>query len=234
MTDEHPVYRITDIEKGERPRERLARVGAENIGTAELLAILLRTGLPGENAIAVGQRLLNTFGGIPGIHRASYQELRNQKGIGPAKAAQIKAAVELGRRMAKEKPEERKAISRPEDAADMVLYEMSYLDKEELRVLLLDTKNRVINIVKEYMGSVNSSQVRIAEVFKEAISHNATSIIVVHNHPSGDPSASPEDIAITKAFIEAGDLLDIQVLDHIIIGGGNFISMKRAGLAFDR
>ena len=176
------LYTIKDFSVEDRPRERLAKLGSQALSTAELLAILLRVGMVGETAVQVGQRLLQTFGGLTGIHRASFDELRNQKGIKLAKAAQIKAAIELGRRLVLESPEERPIIHSPAEAAEMVQYEMSALEQEELRVMLLDTRNRVQHIETVYRGSVNSSQVRVAEVFKAAIRRNATNIIVVHNH----------------------------------------------------
>ena len=226
------IYTIKDLQEEERPRERLARLGPQSLATAELLAILLRVGMVGESAVEVGQRLLKTFGGISGIHRASMDELRNQKGVKLAKAAQIKAAIELGRRLVLESPEERPAVHTPAEAAELVQYEMSALEQEELRVLLLDTRNRVGHIETVYRGSVNSSQVRVAEIFKAAIRRNATNIIVIHNHPSGDPTPSPDDVAITRAIIEAGELLDVKLLDHIIVGSGKFISLKERGLGF--
>jgi DNA repair protein RadC len=218
----------------ERPRERLAKLGPQSLSTAELLAILLRVGVVGESAVQVGQRLLQSFGGISGIHRASFDDLSNQKGVKLAKAAQIKAAIELGRRLVQESPEERPTIHNPADAAGLVQYEMSALEQEELRVLLLDTRNQVNHIETVYRGSVNSSQVRIAEIFKAAIRRNASNIIVVHNHPSGDPSPSPDDIAITRAILQAGELLDVKLLDHIIIGNGRFVSLKERGLGFSQ
>jgi DNA repair protein RadC len=216
----------------ERPRERLAKLGPQSLSTAELLAILLRVGVVGETSVQVGQRLLQTFGGISGLHRASFDELSSQKGIKLAKAAQIKAAIELGRRLVLESPEDKPAIHSPADAAAMVQYEMSALQQEELRVMLLDTRNRVQFIETVYRGSVNSSQVRIAEVFKAAIRRNATNLIVIHNHPSGDPTPSPDDIAITRAILQAGELLDVKLLDHIIVGSGRFVSLKERGLGF--
>ncbi len=226
------VYTIKEMNEDERPRERLARLGPQSLTTAELLAILLRVGMVGESAVQVGQRLLQTFGGISGIHRASLDELRSQKGVKLAKAAQIKAAIELGRRLVQEAPDERPAVHSPGDAAEMVQYEMSALEQEELRVMLLDTRNRVLHIEPVYRGSVNSSQVRVAEIFKTAIRRNASNIIVVHNHPSGDPTPSPDDVAITRAILQAGELLDIKLLDHIIIGNGRFVSLKERGLCF--
>ncbi|OGN94273.1 MAG: hypothetical protein A2Y88_12340 [Chloroflexi bacterium RBG_13_48_10] len=216
----------------ERPRERLAKLGPQSLTTAELLGILLRVGMVGESAVQVGQRLLQTFGGIAGIHRASFDELSNQKGVKLAKAAQLKAAIELGRRLVLESPEERAIVHSPADAAEMVQYEMSALEQEELRVMLLDTRNRVQHIETVYRGSVNSSQVRIAEIFKAAIRRNASNVIVVHNHPSGDPTPSPDDIAITRAILQAGELLDVKLLDHIIVGNGRFVSLKERGLGF--
>ncbi len=229
---ESVVYTIKDMNEEERPRERLARLGPQSLTTAELLAILLRVGMVGESAVQVGQRLLQTFGGISGIHRASLDELRSQKGVKLAKAAQIKAAIELGRRLVQEAPDERPTVHSPGDAAEMVQYEMSALEQEELRVMLLDTRNRVLHIEAVYRGSVNSSQVRIAEIFKTAIRRNASNVIVIHNHPSGDPTPSPDDVAITRAIQQAGELLDIKLLDHIIIGNGRFVSLKERGLGF--
>lgn len=227
------TYRITDLDYHERPRERLAKLGAHVLSTAELLAILIRVGVKGENAIQVGQRLLNDFGGLTGLQRASYDEIRRQHGLGPAKAAQIKAAIDLGRRLSVQTPEDRPTIHCPEDAADLVRYEMAALEQEQLRVLILNTRNQVLQTTTVYQGSLNSSQVRVGELFKTAVRRNAAALIVIHNHPSGDPSPSPDDIAITRAIIEAGKLLDIQVLDHLIIGQGRFVSLKKRGLGFD-
>lgn len=232
MESQQPVYRIRDLESGDRPRERLAHLGAEALSTAELLAILLRVGIPGENAVQLGTRLLKTFGGLSGLHRASFHELQAQRGVGVAKAAQIKAAIELGRRMVAASPEERPAIHSPADAAALVLYEMSALSQEHLWVILTDTRKRVMHIEKMYRGSLNASTVRVGEVFRAAIQRNAAAILVVHNHPSGDPTPSPEDITLTRALIQAGRLLDIEVLDHLVIGQGRFVSLKERGLAF--
>jgi len=193
--EERPVYRIRDLESHSRPRERLAELGAQALTDAELIAILLRVGVQGENAVDMAQRLLTTCGGIKGLHQADFQTVCAQHGIGQAKAAQIKAAIELGRRLLTEAPEERPAIHSPNDAAGLVLYEMSGLVQEQLWVLQLDTRNRVLNIEKLYSGSLNSSMVRIGELFRGAITRNAASIMLVHNHPSGDPSPSPEDVA---------------------------------------
>lgn len=232
MKEQSAAYRITDLEESERPRERLAKHGPQALSNGELLAILLRVGVQGENAVQVGQRLLQELGGLPGIHRADYEEVCNQRGVGPAKAAQIKAAIELGRRLAVEAPEERPAIHSPADAAALIQYEMSALEQEELRVILLDIRNRVEQILTIYRGSLNSSQVRVGELFKAAIRRNAAALIVVHNHPSGDPAPSPDDVALTRAIVQAGKLLDVEVLDHLVIGRGRFVSMKERGLGF--
>jgi DNA repair protein RadC len=234
MAESNPttLYRITDLPDSERPRERLALLGPQALSNAELIAILLRVGVPGENAVQVGQRLLQKFGGIRGLHRTPISELCKEHGIGEAKAAQIKAAIELGRRLPLEAPEERPVINSPKDAADLVQYEMSALEQEHLRVLLLDRRNRVLETVEIYRGSVNSSQVRVGEIFKEAVRKNASGVIVIHNHPSGDPTPSPDDVAVTRAIIQAGKLLDVDVLDHLVIGQGRWVSLKERGLGF--
>jgi DNA repair protein RadC len=232
MNDQKPTYRITDLATSERPRERLAQLGPQALSNAELIAILLRVGTPGENAVQVGQRLLQTFGGITGLHRASFEEVCAQHGIAEAKASQIKAAIELGRRLTLEAPEERPVIQSPADAAALLQYEMSALEQEELRVILLDTRNQVLDISRVYLGSLNSSQVRVGELFKTAVRRNAAAILVVHNHPSGDPTPSPDDVVLTRAVVEAGRLLDIEVLDHLVIGRGRWVSLKERKLGF--
>lgn len=234
MTDTtlHPTYRIADLHESERPRERLATLGPQALSNAELIAILLRVGVTGENAVQVGQRLLHKFNGLSGLHRAPFKELMDQHGLGEAKASQIKAAIELGRRLTLESPEERPSINSPADAAALVQYEMSALEQEHLRVMLLDRRNRVLETVEVYKGSVNSSQVRVGEVFKEAVRKNASALIVIHNHPSGDPTPSPDDVAVTRAMVQAGKLLDVDVLDHLVIGHGKWVSLKERGLGF--
>ncbi|MBV6396603.1 MAG: hypothetical protein HFACDABA_02203 [Anaerolineales bacterium] len=227
-----PVYRILDLHEADRPRERLAALGPQALTNAELIAILLRVGVKGESAVTMGQRLLTKFGGLGGLHRAPFAELIEQHGLGDAKAAQVKAAIELGRRLALESPEERPSINSPADAAALVTYEMSALEQEHLRVILLDRRNRVLEITEVYKGSVNSSQVRVGEIFKEAIRKNASALVVIHNHPSGDPTPSPDDVAVTRAIVQAGKLLDVEVLDHMVIGQGKWVSLKERGLGF--
>jgi len=225
-------YRITDLEETDRPRERLAELGASVLSNAELIAILLRVGVQGENAVQMGQRLLKDLGGLHGLHRASFAEVCSQHGLGAAKAAQIKAAIELGRRLRTDEPDERASVNSPGDAAELVRYEMGALEQEHLRVILLDTRNRVLSIEKVYVGSLNSSTVRVGELFRAAIQRSAASIILVHNHPSGDPTPSPEDVALTRSVVQSGKLLDIDVLDHLIIGLNRWISLKEKGLGF--
>lgn len=226
-------YRIMDLESTDRPRERLAEAGAKALSEAELIAILLRVGLPGENAVQLAQRLLLTFGGLRGLLQASFIDFTAVHGLGPAKSAQLTAAIELGRRISRESVREKPGIHSPRDAADLLMYELSGLDHEELWVLLLDTRNCLIHDFALYKGSLNASTVRVGELFKAAIQRNAAAIILAHNHPSGDPNPSPEDATLTRAAVQAGKLLDVSVLDHIVIGAGRFVSMKERGLGFD-
>jgi DNA repair protein RadC len=226
------TYRIKDLAVDERPRERLEHNGPEGLTKAELLAILLRVGVEGMNSVELGEHILQELGGLRGIQRASFAEVCNIRGLGPAKAAQLKAAIELGRRLNLETSDVSGAISSPADAAELVRYEMQGLVQEQLWVILLDTRNRKMWIDKVYTGSLNSSMVRVAELFRAAIQRSAASIILVHNHPSGDPSPSPEDAALTRSAVQAGKLMDIEVLDHLVIGHGMFVSLKEKGLGF--
>lgn len=224
---------IRDLPQQERPRERLARVGAPALSTAELLAITLRTGVGGENVVRLAERLLAHFNGLPGLARASTSELQQVKGVGPAKAVEIKAALELGRRLTATLPHERPKVTSPGDAANLLMSEMMFLEQEHLRVILLDTRNAVLAMPTIYVGSLNTSVVRIGELFRTAIKENAAAVIVAHNHPSGDPSPSPEDVHVTRQLVKAGQLLDISVLDHIVIGHQRFVSLKERGLGFE-
>jgi DNA repair protein RadC len=231
-----PDYRpmIRDLPADLRPRERLIYAGPAALSTAELLAIILRVGGRGENAIRMAERLLSRFGGLAGLARAGFDELRGQHGMGEAKATQIKAALELGRRLLATSPLERPQITGPADAANLLQLEMQQLEQEQLRTVLLDTKNFVQRVSTVYSGSLNSAVVRIGEVFRDAIRANAASIIVAHNHPSGDPTPSPEDVRVTELLVEAGRLLDIEVLDHLIIGRNRFVSLKEQRLGFPK
>jgi DNA repair protein RadC len=224
--------RIRDLPVTDRPRERLRDAGPAALSNQELLAILLRTGQANESALAVAARLLGRFDGLIGLARSSFAELCAERGLGEAKAAQLQAALELGRRVAAAQPEERPIIRYPADVASLLQGEMGLLDQEHLRVLLLNTRNHVLATHEVYHGSVHTAVVRIGELFREALRQNAPCIILVHNHPSGDPSPSSADIAMTRQAIEAGDLLDIEVLDHIVIAHGKFVSMKEEKKAF--
>jgi len=216
----------------DRPRERLQKVGAGAVSTAELLAIVLRTGTGGENVLRLAERLLAEFGSLPGLSRASITELMNVKGVGEAKASEVKAALELGRRLMTSAPEERPVVSSPADAANLLMSEMMFLEQEHLRLILLDTRNRVLKTPTIYVGSLNASVVRVGELFRAALKANAAAMIVAHNHPSGDPSPSPEDIRVTRQLVDAGRLMDIEVLDHVVIGHQRFVSLKERGLGF--
>ena len=231
-TDDGYNPTIKELPSSERPRERLLHYGASALSSAELLAIILRTGLQDENVVRMAQRLLATFGNLAGLARVNAAELQREKGLGPAKVAQLQAALELGRRMLLQSPEERPQVRSPADAANLVMSEMGLLEQEQLRVMLLDTKNRVLDTPIIYVGSLNTSLIRVGELFRAAIRANCASLIVLHNHPSGDPTPSPEDVAVTRQIVEAGKLLDIDVLDHLIIGQQRFVSLKERGLGF--
>ncbi|GIV67471.1 RadC family protein [Caldilinea sp.] len=223
---------IRDLPMDLRPRERLIYAGAGALSTVELLAIILRMGGRGESVIRMAERLLAQFGGLAGLAQASHDELCAVHGVGEAKATQIKAALELGRRLLATAPYERPQVRGPADVANLVMLEMGLLEQEHLRVVLLDTKNYVQRIVNVYAGSLNTAVVRVGEIFREAIRSNCAAIIVVHNHPSGDPTPSPEDVRVTEQLVEAGRLLDIEVLDHLVIGRNRYVSLKERGLGF--
>ncbi len=223
---------IKELPASERPRERLAHYGANALSSAELLAIILRVGMKGENVINLATRLLVQYNGLPGLARASFAELCGEKGLSVAKTAQLKAALELGRRLMVAAPEERPIVKSPADAANLLMMEMSLLEQEHLRTILLDTRNHVLATPTIYVGSLNANFIRISEVFREAIRSNSAAIIIAHNHPSGDPTPSPEDVRMTEQIVHAGQLLDIEVIDHLIIGRQRYVSLKERGLGF--
>ncbi|HQN04885.1 MAG TPA: DNA repair protein RadC [Anaerolineaceae bacterium] len=226
-------YRIGDMPAKERPRERMEALGPKSLSEAELLAILLRVGIRGESAIQLAQRLLRDLNGVTGIYKTPFAVLCEQKGVGKAKASQILAALELGYRVKPENMDEKPLMNSPELVARMVEAELAGLAQENLWILLLNTRCKMIGLVKLYQGTINSSNVRMAEVFKEAVKKNAASIILVHNHPSGDPTPSTEDIVFTRSAIAAGQNLEIEVHDHLVIGGiGRYVSLREKGLAF--
>jgi DNA repair protein RadC len=212
---EQPAYRITQ--------------NANACNITELMAAVIG----GQKQIEISQALLAHFDGdIRRLFQAHPAELAKVKGVSQATAIRIKAALNLGLRLNLPK-EERPTVNSPADAAALVMYEMSLLEKEHLRVILLDRRNHVLEIVEIYQGSVNSSQVRVGEIFKPAIARTASAVVVVHSHPSGDPTPSPDDVAVTRAMVQAGKLLDCEVLDHLVIGhGGKWVSLKERGLGF--
>jgi DNA repair protein RadC len=205
--------------------------GAESLSTAELLAIILRTGTVEENALHLAERILAAYKGLSGLSQVSPAELEQIKGLGRAKAAQITAALEIGRRLTRAQLEERPLVENAADAAQLMI-DMGQLTQEHVRVILLDSSRRVTGITTVYIGTLNTSVLRVSEVFREAITRNSPAMILVHNHPSGDPSPSPEDIEITRVLNAAGNLLDIVLLDHLIIGGHSWVSLKELGLGF--
>ena len=183
--------------------------------------------------MAVSSRLLARFDGLAGLGRVSFAELCAERGLSEAKSSQLMAALELGRRFVSLAPQERAVINSPQDVANLLLAEMSVLDQEHLKVLLLNTRNEVLGIQEIYVGNVNSSVIRASEVFRPAVQANAPSIIVVHNHSSGDPAPSSQDVDITKELISAGKLLGIELLDHVVLGSANrFVSLNEMRLAF--
>ena len=234
MEDARPRYAtmIRDLPQGERPRERLREHGPSHLSNPELIAILLRTGTAGESVLNLATRMMATFDGLGGMSRAAYSELCALNGISEAKACQLLAAFELGRRVVSLHPDGRPAIHSPQDVFNLLGAEMNVLDQERLRVLLLNTKNEVLGIQEIYKGNVNSSVVRVAEVLRPAVRENCPSVILVHNHPSGDPSPSPEDILVTRKIRVGGEMIDIEVVDHVILGSRGFVSLKDKGLGF--
>lgn len=221
--------KVSDLPLVEQPLYRINKLESRSLSDRELVALMIG----GEDQLAIASQIVSDCEGnlskLDGeIDPTSYP------GVGEKTAARLKAMLELGRRERNRGPEHRPTVHSPDDAADLLQFEMQNLEQEELRVILLNTRNHVMKSVTVYRGSLNSSHVRITELFKEAVRINAAAIIPVHNHPSGDPTPSPDDIRITKAIREAGDMLDIQVLDHVIIGQGRFVSLKRRGLGFPK
>lgn len=222
--------KIMDLPKNERPRERLARYGADTLSNAELLAIILRTGTKNENIITLCNKLIKETGGLNGLLNMNLDEFMELRGIGKAKATQLMALSELSKRFKTYRAGDMYKISQPKEAADYVMEDMKSLDVEHLKVIMLNTKNMVISVRDVSIGSLNSSIVHPREVFCEAIKKRSASIIICHNHPSGDPTPSNEDINITNRLRECGKIIGIELIDHLIIGNGIYISLKEKGI----
>jgi len=225
-------FTIHDLPVSERPRERLQKFGAEALSTQEILALILGRGIAGESVTVTAQRLLSQFGNIKGIGGASLEELTQVKGIGLAKASQIKAALELANRLetSAEPDKNLPVVKTPDEVASLMKGSLKDKKKEHFWAILLDTRSQLIKKAEISVGSLDSSIVHPREVFKEALSASAASVIFVHNHPSGDPAPSADDIKLTKRLVQAGEIMGIEVLDHVIIGNKRFLSLKREGL----
>lgn len=220
---------IRDFPQDERPRERFITNGPQSLSNHELVAILLRTGTSQESVLQLSNRLLSHFEGLRMLKAASLEEITAIKGIGKAKAIQLLAAVELGRRIANLAYDDRYVIRSPEDGAKYVMNDMRFLSQEHFVCLYLNTKNQVMHKQTVFIGSLNASIVHPREVYKEALKRSAASIICIHNHPSGDPAPSREDIEVTKRLVECGKIIGIELLDHLIIGENKFVSLKEKG-----
>jgi len=220
---------IRDFPKDDRPRERLIKEGPSSLSTQELLAIVLRTGTKNESVLQISNQLLHKFDGLRLLMNASIEEISNINGIGEVKATQLLAAFELGKRINRLQFEERFVIKSPDDCAKFMMDEMRFLEQEHFICLYLNTKNQIIARETIFKGSLNASIVHPREVFKEAFRRSASSIICLHNHPSGDPTPSREDIEVTKRLVECGKIIGIELLDHIIIGEHKYISLKEKG-----
>lgn len=221
---------IRDVHVADRPRERLIRQGAMSLSNQELIAILLRTGTKDESVLQLANRILLYFEKIHELKDATIEEMTAIKGIGEAKAVQLLAAVELGRRLAQQQTDEKFTIRSPKDAADYLMADMTSLKQEHFVVLFLNIKNQIMHKQTIFVGSLNASIVHPREIFREAVRRSSASIICAHNHPSGNPAPSPEDIDVTKRLAEAGSIVGVELLDHVIIGDHQFTSLKEKGV----
>ncbi|AWI06683.1 RadC family protein [Clostridium drakei] len=224
------TLKIMDLPENERPRERLLRYGTQSLSNAELLAIILGSGTKRENVLSLSNRIIKETGGLNGLLKSTVEDFMSLSGIGEAKAAQLMALLELSKRFKSYRDGNDYKISKPKDAALLIMNEMKNFKQEHLKVIMLNTKNVVMFIKDVSVGSLNSSIVHPREVFCDAIRKNSAFIIVCHNHPSGDPQPSNEDINVTNRLKECGKLLGIELLDHLIIGNGRYISLKEKGI----
>jgi DNA repair protein RadC len=225
---------IRELPAAERPRERLELRGAAGLTAAELIGLLWGSGGRGRSAVDLAADAIARFDGLTGLARAAGKELESVPGIGVARAAQLQAAFELGRRLLADWPTGRWSIRSPRDVADRLILQMGRLEREELRVVILNTKNVVLRVSTVYQGNVSASLVRVGELFRDAVRLDAAGIILVHNHPSGDPTPSPDDLHLTAEALAAGRLLDIDLLDHLVIGHDAYVSLRDRGVSFDR
>lgn len=223
-------FTVRDLPKSERPRERLIKFGPEALSAQELLALIIGRGIPKKSVMNIAQELLARFGNIKAISQASIAGLSEIKGVGLAKAAQIKACFELGKRQDLEPELKNYDIKNPQSVVKAIRASIKDKAKEHFKLILLDTRNKIIGISTISIGTLNASLVHPREIFKEAIIHNSASVVLAHNHPSGDPEPSEEDLTITKRLVDSGKILGIEVIDHIIIGKTNFSSFKERGL----
>jgi len=222
---------IQSLPLEERPYEKLERYGAKGLSDAELLAIVLRTGTKNESSLHTARRIIaSNQRGLSGIQTLSELELRNIKGIGRVKSIQLKAIAEISTRLSKSYASTLFRVNSPHSVANIYMEEMRYLEREHIKVVFLDTKNAIIKDKDISVGTVNTSLVDPRDVFREALNFGAVHIILIHNHPSGDPTPSRDDIEVTKRVSEAGKIIGIELIDHLIIGDGKFISMKEIGL----
>ena len=225
---------VRDLPAAERPRERLALRGPGGLSAAELIAVVWGTGAAGRSAVDLAEEALARHASVGALARASDVELAAIPGVGAAKAARLAAAFELGRRSVADWPVGRWTIRSPRDVADRLMVDMGRLEREELRVLALNAKNVVQRESRVYVGNVSASLVRVGELFRDAVRLDASGVVLVHNHPSGDPTPSPDDLHLTAEAIAAGRLLDVDVLDHLVIGHDAWVSLRDRGVTFDR
>ncbi len=230
MARQEQRVRIRQLPLAERPQEKLWQRGAAALSVRELLALVLHTGTASASALDLADQLLAQAGSLAGLMEAAPEELAAVPGVGPAKAARLKAALELSRRLQAAQRGERPTVRGPADVAALLMPEMRLLDREEFRAVLLDVRHRVMAVVTVAVGHLSGALVHPREVFKECIRRSCAAVVLVHNHPSGDPTPSQQDLALTTRLVQAGQLLGIEVLDHVILGDNRHTSLKEQGL----